>query len=155
MYYYFNRLIRLALTCFVLYLIFTNFGTFLLIIGVIVVVFLIILNIFLKKVNKSGFYRNFSYRNQGPNSFRFDSSNFDFNSEEFRKQYSSYNQQASLGDIEKAKAFFGFTGEFTKDDIKKRYKELARKYHPDIQGGSEEKMKELNNYKDVLMHNTF
>jgi two-component system, NarL family, sensor histidine kinase BarA len=36
-------------------------------------------------------------------------------------------------------------------EIKKRYKELAKKYHPDINNGDDEKMKELNHYRDILM----
>ena len=39
----------------------------------------------------------------------------------------------------------------TEKEIKKRYKELAKKYHPDINNGDDEKMKELNHYRDILM----
>ena len=35
--------------------------------------------------------------------------------------------------------------------IKKRFKELAKIYHPDLNGGDEEKMKKLNEYRDILM----
>ena len=50
-----------------------------------------------------------------------------------------------------AKDFFGFTTTPTKEEIKKRYKELAKIYHPDINNGDDVKMKELNHYRDVLM----
>jgi len=92
-------------------------------------------------------------------SFRFDSSQFqngqNFNFNDFR----SFNQSDFQGfanaprfdKVQKAKDFFGFTHSPTKEEIKKRYKELARKYHPDINGGNDEKMKELNNYRDILM----
>ena len=39
----------------------------------------------------------------------------------------------------KQKIFFGFTSSPTKEEIKKRYKELAKKYHPDINNGDDEK----------------
>ena len=54
-------------------------------------------------------------------------------------------------EVQKAKDFFGFTQTPTKEEIKKRYKELARKYHPDINNGDDVKMKELNHFRDVLM----
>ena len=34
---------------------------------------------------------------------------------------------------------------------KERFKELAKIYHPDLNGGDEEKMKKLNEYRDILM----
>ena len=37
------------------------------------------------------------------------------------------------------------------DEIKKAYRTMAKKYHPDINNGDDEKMKELNNYRDILM----
>ena len=37
------------------------------------------------------------------------------------------------------------------DEIKKAYRKLSKKYHPDINNGDDEKMKELNHYRDVLM----
>ncbi len=39
----------------------------------------------------------------------------------------------------------------TKDDIKKQYRFLAKKYHPD-QGGSAEDMEKINQAYDLLMH---
>jgi DnaJ-domain-containing protein 1 len=92
-------------------------------------------------------------------SFRFDSSqfqngqNFDF------KDFRNFNNSGFQGfanaprfdEVQKAKDFFGFTSSPTKEEIKKRYKELAKKYHPDINNGDDEKMKELNHYRDILM----
>ena len=92
-------------------------------------------------------------------SFRFDSSqfqngqNFDF------KDFRTFNNSGFQGfanaprfdEVQKAKDFFGFTSSPTKEEIKKRYKELAKKYHPDINNGDDEKMKELNHYRDILM----
>ena len=92
-------------------------------------------------------------------SFRFDSSqfqngqNFDF------KDFRNFNNSGFQGfanaprfdEVQKAKDFFGFTSSPTKEEIKKRYKELAKKYHPDINNGDDEKMKELNHYRDSLM----
>lgn len=145
--YIFNRLIRLAILFFILYLIFTNFGTFMIIVGIFVLIIAFFIYNFKKKMKTNSF------------SFRFDSSQFqngqNFNFNDFR----SFNQSDFQGfanaprfdEVQKAKDFFGFTHSPTKEEIKKRYKELARKYHPDINGGNDEKMKELNNYRDILM----
>ncbi len=89
-----------------------------------------------KKIRTNNFY------------FKFDSSNFSNNS---HFNYDDFRTQTSSSDIQKAKDFFGFDGTYTKEDIKKRYKELAKKYHPDINKGDDTKMKELNHYRDVLM----
>jgi len=40
----------------------------------------------------------------------------------------------------------------TKDDIKKRYRQLASKYHPDINSGDGEKMEQINRAYELLMH---
>lgn len=44
---------------------------------------------------------------------------------------------------------FGFTNNFTKEELKKRYLELSKKYHPDL-NGDEEMMKKVNNAYEVL-----
>ena len=44
---------------------------------------------------------------------------------------------------------FGFTNNFTKDELKKRYLELSKKYHPDL-NGDEEMMKKINSAYEVL-----
>jgi hypothetical protein len=145
--YIFNRLIRLSILFFILYLIFTNFGTFLMIIGIIFVIISFLIYNFRKKM------KSHSY------SFKFDSSHFQ-NGQNFNfKDFNNFNQSDFQGfanaprvdEIAKAKDFFGFTHSPTKEEIKKRYKELAHKYHPDINNGEDTKMKELNHYRDVLM----
>ncbi len=40
----------------------------------------------------------------------------------------------------------------TKDDIKKRYRQLASKYHPDINNSDGEKMEQINRAYELLMH---
>ena len=145
--YIFNRLVRLAILFFILYLIFTNFGTFMIIVGIFFLIIGFIVYNFKKKMRANNF------------SFRFDSSqfqngqNFDF------KDFRNFNNSGFQGfanaprfdEVQKAKDFFGFTSSPTKEEIKKRYKELAKKYHPDINNGDDEKMKELNHYRDVLI----
>jgi hypothetical protein len=54
--------------------------------------------------------------------------------------------------IIKAKSFFNFDNVPTVEQIKKRYKELAKIHHPDKQSGSEDKMKLLNMHYEVLMN---
>lgn len=137
--YIFNRLVRLAILFFIFYLIFTNFGTFLMILGIFFVIITFLIYNFRKKMKTN------SYR------FRFDSSNFqDFqNSQNFN--FNGFANAPKFDEVQKAKEFFGFSSTPTKEEIKKRYKELARKYHPDINNGDDEKMKELNHYRDILM----
>lgn len=148
--YIFNRLVRLAILFFILYLIFTNFGTFLMIIGVIFFVIAFLIYNFKKKMQANSF------------KFKFDSSNFQngYNGQNFNfNDFKNFNQSDFQGfanaprfdEVAKAKEFFGFTHSPTKEEIKKRYKELARKYHPDINDGDDIKMKELNHFRDVLI----
>jgi energy-coupling factor transporter transmembrane protein EcfT len=145
--YIFNRIIRLSILFFILYLIFTNFGTFLMIIGIIFVIIGFLVYNFKKKMRTSSY------------SFKFDSSHFqngqNFNFNEFRNfnqsDFQGFANAPRFDEVAKAKEFFGFTHSPTKEEIKKRYKELARKYHPDINNGDDVKMKELNHYRDVLM----
>lgn len=44
---------------------------------------------------------------------------------------------------------FGFTGNFTKEELKKRFLKLSKKYHPDL-NGDEEMMKKVNSAYEVL-----
>lgn len=52
-----------------------------------------------------------------------------------------------------AKKVMGFADsqKITADDVRDRKKQLARKYHPDMPGGSAAKMAEINNAADVLL----
>lgn len=145
--YIFNRIVRLAILFFILYLIFTNFGTFLMILGAIILIIAFLIYNFKKKMATSGFQ------------FKFDNSSFqngqNFNFNDFRNfnnsDFSGFANTPRFDEVQKAKEFFGFTHSPTKEEIKKKYKELARQYHPDINGGDDTKMKELNHYRDVLM----
>lgn len=144
--YIFNRIVRLSILFFILYLIFTNFGTFLMIIGVILVIgYLIVYNL-KKKMRTSGFHFKFNGQDFGQGS------NGNFNYNNFNaNDFNNFANQPRYDEVQKAKDFFGFTHEPTKEEIKKRYKELARKYHPDINDGADDKMKELNHYRDILI----
>lgn len=145
--YIFNRLIRLAILFFILYLIFTNFGTFLMILGVFFLIVAFLIYKFKKKMRTNSY------------NFKFDSSHFqngqNFNFNEFRNfnqsDFQGFANAPRFDEVAKAKEFFGFTHTPSKEEIKKRYKELARKYHPDINNGDDVKMKELNHYRDILM----
>lgn len=52
-------------------------------------------------------------------------------------------------DYSEALKLFGFTSNFTKEELKKRFLELSKKYHPDL-NGDEEMMKKVNSAYEVL-----
>ncbi|MBN2159628.1 MAG: hypothetical protein JW807_09545 [Spirochaetes bacterium] len=54
------------------------------------------------------------------------------------------------GEVERALRFFGLPRPTLKN-VKKKYHELARAYHPDLNGGDDALMKELNHSYQVLM----
>jgi len=148
-----NSLIKWGIFFGILYLIFTNFGTFLIIIFLLLSIVYYFIYQFKKKLkqgNPNGFNftfngQNFSQANRGR------AGNFNFN--DFQDQFNKGGFQGApqFGEVQKAKDFFGFKSDPTKDEIKKKYKELARKYHPDINDKGDELMKQLNHYKDVLI----
>lgn len=146
-----NSLIKWGIFFGILYLIFTNFGTFLLILFVFIAIIYYVINQFKKKIrqnNQGGFKFNFNGQDFGQAGH----GNFDFKG--FEEQFRQGNFQqgsANFGEVSKAKEFFGFTSDPSKDEIKKKYKELARKYHPDINNHGDELMQQLNHYKDVLI----
>lgn len=142
--YIFNRLVRLTILFFILYLIFTNFGTFLLVVGIIFIIISFLIYNFRKKMKNNSF------------KFKFDSSgyqngqNFDFKNFN-QSDFKGFANAPRFDEVQKAKDFFGFTHSPTKEEIKKRYKELAKIYHPDINHGDDVKMKELNHFRDILI----
>ncbi len=146
-----NSLIKWGIFFGILYLIFTNFGTFLIIIFVVISIVYYMINKFKKRM-----------RQGGANNFKFDfnahdfskagsANNFNFN--DFQDQFKNGQYQGTprFSEIQEAKDFFNFTSDPNKDEIKKRYKELARKYHPDINDHDDTLMKKLNHYKDILL----
>ena len=145
--YIFNSLVRLSILFFILYLIFTNFGTFLMILGGFFLIVAFLIYNFKKKMRANSF------------SFKFDSTQFqngqNFNFNDFKNfnqsDFKGFANAPRFDEIQKAKDFFGFTSTPSKEEIKKRYKELAKIYHPDINNGDDIKMKELNHYRDVLI----
>ncbi len=139
----------------ILYLIFTNFGTFLIIIFALIAIAYYFVYQFKKKIQQAGGANGFKFTFNGQDFSNMGSNthgNFDFR--DFEEQFRRGNFQhgaANFGEVSKAKDFFGFTSDPTKDEIKKKYKELARKYHPDINDHGDELMQQLNHYKDVLL----
>jgi len=151
--YIISSLLKWAIFFGIIYLIFTNFGTFLIILFVLVAIAYYFFYQFKKKIreaNKSSFKFTFNGQDFDANS-GFNAR--DFNFEQFEQQFrnGNFNNTTQFGEVEKAKKFFGFTSTPTKDEIKKRYKELARKYHPDINDQDDTMMQELNHYKEVLL----
>ncbi|RXJ90438.1 molecular chaperone DnaJ [Arcobacter sp. CECT 8983] len=149
-----SSLIKWAIFFGILYLIFTNFGTFLIIIFTLIAIGYYIVYQFKKKLREaSGNNAHFKFTFNGQDFSQANGAN-NFNFNDFQEQFRNGNFQgatSSFGEVSKAKEFFGFTSDPTKEDIKKRYKELARKYHPDINDHGDELMQQLNHYKDVLL----
>ncbi len=142
--------IRLAITFGILYLIFTNFGTFLIILLIIFALGYYAIYKFKKRIKEhqhTGFKFTFNGQEFNANGQQ----GFNFNDFERQFKQGGFHQNAPFGEVGDAKAFFGFDHEPTKDEIKKKYKELARKYHPDINDNDDTMMKKLNHYRDVLM----
>jgi len=149
-----NSLIKWGIFFGILYLIFTNFGTFLIILFVIISIIIYFISQFKKKLrqgNQNGFKFTFNGQDFGQAG---QGRHGNFNFKDFEEQFRQGNFQhgsANFGEVSKAKEFFGFVNEPTKEEIKKKYKELARKYHPDINDHGDELMQQLNHYKDVLL----
>lgn len=57
-------------------------------------------------------------------------------------------------DYSEALKLFGFTSNFTKEELKKRFLKLSKKYHPDLDG-DEEMMKKINLAYEVLKNDSF
>ena len=53
-------------------------------------------------------------------------------------------------EFEKAVDMFGILTRVSKKDLKKKYLKLSKKYHPDMETGSEEKFLELKKNYDLL-----
>lgn len=150
--YFISSLIKWGIFFGILYLIFTNFGTFLIILFVLVAMGYYFLYQFKKKLKENSHNFKFTFNGQDfKNGSDFRAGDFDF--EQFQEQFrrGNFNAPPQFDEVEKAKEFFGFTSTPTKEEIKKRYKELARKYHPDINDQDDTLMQQLNHYKDVLI----
>lgn len=149
-----NSLIKWGIFFGILYLIFTNFGTFLIILFLIISTIFYLISRFKNKL-RQGNPNGFKFTFNGQDFGRAGQGNHgNFNFKDFEDQFKQGNFQhgaANFGEVSKAKEFFGFTSEPTKDEIKKKYKELARKYHPDINNHGDELMQQLNHYKDILL----
>jgi len=150
--YFFSKLLRFSILCLILYLIFTNFGTFLIIVSVLVLLIYFFVYKKIKKMREETQNQGFNFHFDGTTFKQGANQGFKFNYEDFQNfQNGGFNGQNSISELKKAKEFFGFTNEPTKEEIKKRYKELARKYHPDINDHGDSLMQELNHFKDVLL----
>lgn len=150
-----NSLIRWGIFFGILYLIFTNFGTFLILIFILIAFAYYAIYKFKKKIKETVGANGFKFTFNGQDFSNMNNTNhgnFDFR--DFEEQFRRGNFQqgaANFGEVSKAKEFFGFDSDPSKDEIKKKYKELARKYHPDVNDHGDELMKQLNHYKDVLL----
>jgi ssDNA-specific exonuclease RecJ len=148
--YFFARLIRFSILFFILYLIFTNFGTFLIVVSVLALLVFFFIYSKIKKIKEQAKTQGFEFHFDGRNFRQGTNQGFKFNYEDFQK--GNFQAQPSINEVQKAKDFFGFTHEPTREEIKRKYKELAKKYHPDINNNGDELMQELNHHKDVLLN---
>lgn len=145
--YFLFRVIKFALLFYILFLIFTNFGTFLLVIAGFAVAIYLFVYSKIRQIKKHGANNSFHFK---------------FNAEDFRNFQNAQGQggydfnqggfgHAHLSEVQDAKDFFGFTDTPTEQELKKKYRELAKKYHPDINGGEDVMMQKLNHYRDILV----
>lgn len=147
--YFLFRIIKLGLLFYILFLIFSNFGTFLLIVaGFMLAIYLFVYSK-IKKIKKQAGGHNFHFK---------------FTAEDLRNFQNAQRQggfgqggfhqggfaQSSLSEVQEAKDFFGFTQMPTELELKKKYRELAKKYHPDINDSDDTMMQKLNHYREVL-----
>lgn len=86
---------------------------------------------------QAGSYRRSTYRSHG-----------DFYHHSWSPPGKARNSSAQL---EEALKFMEFSTLPSREDLRKRYRNLARQYHPDFEGGSEEKFKSLNQYYRTLL----
>ncbi|NLK65992.1 MAG: J domain-containing protein [Campylobacteraceae bacterium] len=56
----------------------------------------------------------------------------------------------TLDEFREAVEFFNIITRITKEDLRKKYLELSKAYHPDL-GGDEEKFKKLNKSYKILL----
>ena len=144
--YFIFRVIKLGLLFYILFLIFTNLGTFLLIVAGIFLAFYFFIYSKIQKMKKQG----------GSNGFHFKFNARDFQNFQNARGHQGYDfgqgahGASSISEIQDAKNFFGFKDLPTEQELKKKYRELAKKYHPDINGGDDVQMQKLNHYRDVL-----
>ena len=68
------------------------------------------------------------------------------------KKYKRFFKEKELS-VSDAKIIFGITEIPNEDDLKVLYRDLSKKYHPDL-GGDIEKMQDINNAYEVLKKNT-
>jgi len=144
--YFIFRIIKFGLIFYILFLIFSNFGTFLLVVAGFFLAMYLFIYSKIRKIKKQNGGQHFHFK---------------FNARDFQNfQNASGHQgydfgqggygQASISEIQEAKVFFGFENLPTEQELKKKYRELAKKYHPDINGGDDADMQKLNHFRDVL-----
>ena len=59
--------------------------------------------------------------------------------------------QVSLSEFQDAVKSLDLISLRTKEDVRKKYLKLSRKYHPDMEGGSTEKFQEIRQAYEVLV----
>ena len=60
-------------------------------------------------------------------------------------------REINIKTLDRALDILGLPKLVTKQEIKERYRKLAKRYHSDLEGGSNEKMQELREAYDILM----
>jgi len=60
--------------------------------------------------------------------------------------------QISLNEFKEAVETLGLLSLTNKEDVRKKYLKLSRKYHPDMGNGSTEKFQQIRNAYEILTH---
>lgn len=87
--------------------------------------------------------------------FKFEKDSIGF--KERSKRFVNDNVISLNGDFKKALNIFKLDRNFNKEDLKRKYKVLVKKYHPDVKNkikNKEKKIKEINNAYKILINNT-
>lgn len=74
-------------------------------------------------------------------------------SHDYNQKYEYYNPNTTNdSEYEKACSYFGITSDMSEEEKKRKYKEFAKKYHPDVNKSPDasEKMKEINKYWNII-----
>ncbi|BDU50669.1 DnaJ domain-containing protein [Haliovirga abyssi] len=135
----FENMIAILTTLFFIYVFFTLFGVLFSLLPVLIVIGLIYYFLNKDKINyKYKSYKNF-FEDGGNKNYYYKWDNTESNNYQNSSQ-SFYN---NINNLDEYYSILGASKDLSDEDIKKKYKELAKKYHPDIHHNKPEEEKKI------------